>query len=119
MKCFETFKKDLDRSRTNKSDSAKPEFNIIKEIALLEECKDIRDELNILESILGDQKACLNKLLDVVAGRQPKDKDSVEKDPVLNYYRERSDVNMRIEKVKKMDTDTTTTYASVRALNPI
>ncbi|CAG8971164.1 hypothetical protein HYALB_00010139 [Hymenoscyphus albidus] len=119
VKCFETFKADLDKSRRSynaDNDIIKPELDIIKEITLLEEVKDIRDELNILRSILGEQKSLLNRLLDLVAGRQVGDKKAVETDPVLNYYSERSDINMRIKKVKKMDADAATTYASINHL---
>lgn len=114
VKCFETFKTDLRMiGSDNKPDKETVQLNIVKEIALLEEVKDIRDELNILRSIFEDQRALLGKLLNLVAKPQPGGGKSADTDPILHYYQERSDIDLRIEKVEKMDIDATKTYNSV------
>lgn len=84
----------------------------MREITLLEEIKDIRDELNILRSIFEDQRALLNKLLNLIVVPHPA-AEGTKNDPVVHYYRERSDMDLRIEKAKKMDLDAGKTYDSV------
>jgi Mg2+ and Co2+ transporter CorA len=79
----------------------------------LEEVKDIRDELNILQSICEDQKDLLQKLSGLIAKPQGAAQQEIEKDPILNYYKERSDIDLRIDKIRKLQTDATTTYDSV------
>jgi hypothetical protein len=114
VKCFETFKTDLRSNGSNDTSEDSVEFDILKEIKLLEEVKDIRDELNIVKSIFEEQKALLTKLLTVITDPKLGGSGTVQSDPVLNYYQERSDINLRIEKVKKMEVDITTTYDAVR-----
>jgi hypothetical protein len=79
----------------------------------LEEIKDIRDELNILKSIFEEQKSLLEKLSALIAGSEPLGTHIPIKDPVLNYYQEQSNIEMKIEKVQKMDRDARTVYDSV------
>lgn len=107
MALFEAFKVDL-----TKTASSSGQLNIEKEIRLLEEVKDIRDELNILRTIFEDQKALLNKLASLIEGPNPQGEHTTT-DPVVNYYQERCDIDLRIEKVKKMDKDAEKTYQSV------
>jgi hypothetical protein len=88
----------------------------LDEIELLEETKDIRDELNILRSIFEEQKDLLQKLFSFIAGSESAPSTgqlSPEKDPVLNYYQERSKIDSKIEKIHKMDKDAKTVYDSV------
>jgi hypothetical protein len=82
----------------------------------LEEVKDIRDELNILQSICEDQKDLLQKLSGLIARPRGAAQQEIEKDPILNYYKERSDIDLRIDKIRKLQTDATTTYDSVSHL---
>jgi len=89
------------------------ELDLQNEITLLEEVKDIRDELNILQSICEDQKDLLQKLSGLIARPRGAAQQGIEKDPILNYYKERSDIDLRIDKIRKLQTDATTTYDSV------
>jgi hypothetical protein len=91
VKCFETFKTDLARSGRSTNDDKTAKLDIQKEITLLEEVKDIRDELNILKSIFEDQRALLGKLFSLVAGPHSAGENTTENDPILNYYQERSE----------------------------
>lgn len=88
-------------------------MDLENEITLLEEVKDIRDELNILKSIFEDQKDVLEKLFNLVAGPRLPKEQATDENPILNYYQQRSDIDLRIEKIQKMQMDTTTTYDSV------
>lgn len=88
-------------------------MDLKNEITLLEEVKDIRDELNILKSIFEDQKDVLEKLFNLVAGLRLSKEQATDKNPIINYYRQRSDIDLRIEKIQKVQMDTTTTYDSV------
>lgn len=81
---------------------------------MLEEVKDIRDELNILNSICQEQKDLLQRLFGLIARPRPAaEQIEIAKDPVLNYYQERSDIHLRIERIRKMQMDATTTYDAV------
>lgn len=89
------------------------EVDIQKEIMLLEEIKDIRDELNILKSIFEDQRNLLNKLFTLVRASHLEGREATQTDIIVDYYQERSDINLRLEKVHKMEMDAKITYDSV------
>lgn len=55
----------------------------------------------------------LEKLFNLVAGPRLSKEEAADKNPILNYYQQRSDIDLRIEKIQKMQMDTTTTYDSV------
>lgn len=108
VKCFEAFKKEIHQSHKAYDENGTSDvhgINLQGEIDLLEQVKDIRDELNILKSICEDQKNLVQKLFSLIA-----------KDPVLNYYHQRSDIQLRIERIEKMDMDARITYDAVRHL---
>ncbi len=48
--------------------AARPEINIGKEIELLTEIEDIKDELGILQMVLEDQRDILRSVNDVLGG---------------------------------------------------
>ncbi|KAG9239188.1 hypothetical protein BJ875DRAFT_449161 [Amylocarpus encephaloides] len=114
VNCFETFKASL--SNPDKPVKPEKENGILREIVVLEEIKDIRDELNILRSILDDQRGLLRKLWNVIVPPQPTGARTTKNDPVLHYYQERSDIDLRIEKVEKMEIDAKNTYDSINHL---
>src|ERR1700761_1252943 len=103
VKCFEAFKREGDRSEEDGhiNTGSTQELDIREEIKLLEEVKDISDELNILQSICEDQKDLLQKLFNLVAKPHPDSEGyRVIKEPVLNYYQDRSNIQLRIETIK-------------------
>ncbi|KAL1967139.1 hypothetical protein VTN77DRAFT_3430 [Rasamsonia byssochlamydoides] len=120
VKCFEAFKKEVHQSNKvndENGNSAVQGLNLQSEIDLLEEVKDIRDELNILKSICEDQKDLLQKLFSLVAKAAPDaEREAIAKDPVLNYYHHRSDIQLRIERLEKMDMDARITYDALNHL---
>lgn len=122
VKCFDAFKRELASrdSRDGKGSSissSSQELDLHKEIQLLEEVKDIRDELNILNSICQEQKDLLQRLFGLIARPRPAaEQIEIAKDPVLNYYQERSDIHLRIERIRKMQMDATTTYDALNHL---
>lgn len=117
VRCFEMFKREIskheDPHERDDPSSHFHELDLQKDIQLLEEVKDIRDELNILHSILEDQEALLERLSTLISQPDTMVEQKIEKDPVLNYYRERSDIKLRVEKVRKLQMDAGTAYNSV------
>lgn len=108
---MEDFQKEVSKleaikSQGNESDNT--EVDIQKEIMLLEEIKDIRDELNILKSIFEDQRNLLKKLFTLV-----RTSTTAQTRVMVDYYQERSDIDLRLEKVNKMEMDAKITYDSV------
>lgn len=80
--------------------------DISGEIAVLKEIKDIRDELNILNRILEEQKSIADKLFNPL--------NKLRMNPgVQEYYAETSGLERRIQDVKKMDRDAERTYLHV------
>ncbi|KAL1986929.1 hypothetical protein VTN96DRAFT_5346 [Rasamsonia emersonii] len=120
VKCFETFKKEIHQSykvHDENGNSAVQGLNLQGEIDFLEEVKDIRDELNIIKSICEDQKNLMQKLFSLVAKVAPgAEREAIAKDPVLNYYHQRSDIQLRIERIEKMDMDALITYDALNHL---
>ncbi|KAG4442795.1 hypothetical protein IFR05_001741 [Cadophora sp. M221] len=121
---FETFQREIYEARRDKkskadgdkSKSSIHELDLGKEIKLLEEVKDIRDELNILKSIFEDQSSLLQKLFGLVAGYSPPGgRKGGDQDPIVSFYRQRSDINLRIERVEKMQRDINAIYDSKNA----
>ncbi|KAF2196646.1 ankyrin [Delitschia confertaspora ATCC 74209] len=107
VKCFQTFEREvntLTESAGNSLSSPK------KEIELLKQVKDIRDELNIIMSICEDQKHWLEKLFGLItngdtAGRGARDD-----------FKGRTDLYLRMEKIKKMQVDAKIIYDSLNHL---
>lgn len=76
--------------------------------------KDIRDELNILKSIFEDQSSLLQKLFGLIAGYSPPGgRKGGDQDPIVSFYRQRSDIDLRIERAEKMQRDINAIYDSV------
>jgi hypothetical protein len=124
VKCFEKFRTGIRKTgasgkRDDSSDASGGELDLQSEINLLEEIKDIRDELNILQSICEVQKSLMQKLFSLIARpsliAKPNrlQEQEIARDPVLNYYHERSNIDLRLEKINKMQTDSIITYDSV------
>ncbi|KAJ5774183.1 hypothetical protein N7457_009079 [Penicillium paradoxum] len=81
-------------------------LSLDRDIELLEEIKDIRDELNILERILDDQKDLTQKLFSLVGKTNLEALGTaILKDRVLQYYHQRAGVGLRLDKIMKMDED--------------
>jgi hypothetical protein len=55
----------------------------------------------------------LQKLFNLVAGPRAAGEQATDKSPILNYYYQRSDIDLRIEKITKMQKDANTTYDAV------
>lgn len=58
----------------------------------------------------------MQKLFSLIAKPNPRQVDleqEIAMDPVLNFYRQRSDIDLRLEKINKMQLDSSTTYDSV------
>jgi hypothetical protein len=69
-----------------------------------------------LQSICEDQKDLMQKMFSLIAKPSPRQVDQEQEiamDPVLNFYRQRSDINLRLEKINKMQLDSSATYDSV------
>ncbi|RDL39424.1 uncharacterized protein BP5553_03764 [Venustampulla echinocandica] len=120
VRCFEVFKREIskheDPHEMDDTSSHSHGLDLQKDIKLLEEIKDIRDELNILHSILEDQEDLLQRLSTLISQPDTVAEQKIEKDPVLNYYRERSDIKLRIEKIRKLQMDAGTAYNSLNHL---
>ncbi|KIW80447.1 hypothetical protein Z517_07063 [Fonsecaea pedrosoi CBS 271.37] len=119
---FEDFKRGIaarhKNTQTNHdSHSSNLELRLEKEIALLEEIKDIRDELNILRSICTDQDVVLKTLSKLATRRKySKAKGVVANDHILDYYRQRSNIETRIARIEKMQRDIRTAYDAMNHL---
>ncbi|OAL23957.1 hypothetical protein AYO20_10807 [Fonsecaea nubica] len=119
---FEDFRRSIAARHKNTQtnhDSHSPnlELRLEKEIALLEEIKDIRDELNILRSICTDQDVVLKTLSKLATrGKDSKAKGVVANDRILDYYRQRSNIDTRIARIKKMQQDVRTAYDAMNHL---
>ncbi|KAH6694848.1 hypothetical protein BKA61DRAFT_256314 [Leptodontidium sp. MPI-SDFR-AT-0119] len=122
---FETFQREIYEARRDKkskadgdkSKSSVHELDLGKEIKLLEEVKDIRDELNILKSIFEDQSSLLQKLFGLIAGYSPPGgRKGGDQDPIVSFYRQRSDIDLRIERAEKMQRDINAIYDSINHL---
>jgi hypothetical protein len=95
------------------NDASNEALGLESEINLLEEIKDIRDELSILQSICDVQKNLMQKLFSLIAKPNRFQEQEIARDPVFNYYQERSNIDSRLEKISKMQADSTITYDSV------
>jgi hypothetical protein len=118
VKCFEKFrtgirKTDASGEADDSSDASNGALDLESEINLLEKIKDIRDELNILQSICDVQKSLMQKLFSLIAKPNRFQEQEIARDPLLNYYQERSNIDLRLEKINKMQTDSIITYDSV------
>lgn len=92
---------------------------MLDEINLLVEIKDIRDELNIIKILLGDQRDVTSSLFNLVSGAdQNVASRGVVQDEFVTYYEELSSLDISTRGVNKMIEDATTTYDAVRSLRP-
>ncbi|OAP61529.1 hypothetical protein AYL99_03732 [Fonsecaea erecta] len=118
---FEDFRLDIaarhNNTQTNRdSHSSNLELRLDNEIELLEEIKDIRDELNILRSICADQDDVLKKLFQLATVHDSEGKRDDTNDRILNYYRQRSNIDTRIARINKMQRDIGTAYDAMNHL---
>lgn len=81
--------------------------DITGEIEVLKEIKDIRDEVNILQTLLGEQKSVTDKLFGHKNGL-PLNRST------QDYYFKQSGLENRIRVVDKMDRDAETIFKHVR-----
>ncbi|KAJ6020750.1 hypothetical protein N7540_006254 [Penicillium herquei] len=87
------------------------------DIELLEEIKDIRDELNILERILDDQDDLTQKLFNLFDIEKHEGASSRNlQDQVLQYYQQRAGIGLRLDRIKKMDEDAKISYDAITIL---
>ncbi|KAH0848082.1 hypothetical protein FOPE_01699 [Fonsecaea pedrosoi] len=121
VRYFEDFKRGIaarhkNTQTTHDSHSPSSELRLDKEIALLEEIKDIRDELNILRSICTDQDAVLKTLSKLATGGDDSEGKTVANDLTLDYYRQRSNIDTRIARIDKMQRDILMAYDAMNHL---
>ncbi|OQE40889.1 hypothetical protein PENCOP_c005G04768 [Penicillium coprophilum] len=107
----------LFNSFKNRLGSDVRDLKLEDDIELLEEIKDIRDELNILERILDDQADLTQKLFNLfdVEKREGTITNSLQ-DQVLQYYQQRAGVELRLDRIKKMDEDAKISYDAINFL---
>jgi hypothetical protein len=96
------------------SSSSKLALDLLEEIKLLQDIKEIKDELNILQNIFENQKEALDNLFGLILrdGSTAKDEE-IAKNPILNHYRERSKIDIRLERIHNMQGDASNTYDAV------
>ncbi|KAH8810868.1 hypothetical protein F5884DRAFT_261802 [Xylogone sp. PMI_703] len=111
VKRAEDFKKQLSRR-----DEGIHGLGLQEEIELLEEIKDIRDELSILQNICEEQQNILQKLFNLISRPPSETSQHIERDSVLSYYKGQSGIDLRIERIRKLQTDATTAYDSINHL---
>ncbi|KAL9119474.1 MAG: hypothetical protein Q9187_003971 [Circinaria calcarea] len=83
-------------------------LNILDEIEMLEELRDIRDELNILHKVLRDQKSVVDRAFSKTGLNLNQEARS--------YYLERTGLASRIAEVAKMEEDARVTYEQLNHL---
>ena len=114
MQLFDQFKKAIDQTnekgkneRISDREQDNPHHSITEETYLLREFKDIRDELNIIRSVLADQKDTLGELFEKTPenGRLTED--------FIKYCQALSGLEPRIKEIEKLDTDAIRTYEAV------
>ncbi|KAL9119608.1 MAG: hypothetical protein Q9187_003841 [Circinaria calcarea] len=95
--------------KPTKPETSTEGLNILREIIMLKNIRDIRDELNILRKILEEQKYVIEKAFGEQGGLE------LTKE-ARTYYLERSGIYSRIDAVDKMKEDAATTYEQLKAL---
>ncbi|KAJ5735283.1 uncharacterized protein N7483_000408 [Penicillium malachiteum] len=91
------------------------DLDLDDDIELLEEIKDIRDKLNILERILDDKEDLTQNLFKLFDIEKQEDGTTTKtlQDQVLQYYQQRAGVGLRLDRIKKMDEDAKISYDAV------
>ncbi|KAI9044309.1 uncharacterized protein KD926_001540 [Aspergillus affinis] len=109
VKLFNSFKSGLGVDGTY--------LSLEQDIELLEEIKDIRDELNILERIFDEQKDLTQKLFSLASNTNLEDlSTAIRNDQALQYYHQRADVGLRLDRIRKMDEDAKISYDATNYL---
>lgn len=120
--CFNTFARDLKRLQAaNLSSQNDAEFDSLfdlsRETELLTEVKDIRDELNILHTMLKDQLTVLEDMEKIIGKIRSVDPDQMKNDrQIAEQYRV---CKNHIQRVETMDVVAERTYHAVGSSLPI
>jgi hypothetical protein len=112
---FDNFKKEMDAYISNPQ-IAKQTSNILKEIILLEEIKDILDELNIIKIVLDEQADLFQQLADLVIGTGAHLPGTSAEKKFVTYYREQSGIDGSTREVDRMIANAKSTYESINHL---
>ena len=113
---FEKFKDEIEKHKKN-PEITDQTSDIAPEINLLEEIKDVLDELNIIKIVLDKQADLFQQLTDLVmgTGAYRLAETSAEKGFVA-YYRELSGIDDSTREVERMIENAKATYVSINHL---
>lgn len=128
VQLFEDFEQSIkcrDYSETGNPGKEKTQ-DISKEMEVLREIKDIQDELNIIRIVLEKQDKVSNEafdLIDVPDSERALDRDEddysrekLSRAKVVDYYRKRTELDLRIREIHTMIDDANKVYKNVRFL---
>lgn len=105
---IETAKENTEKKKGSAPDNTKNLYHsIASEVEVLNEIKDIRDELNIIRRVMEDQDSIWKRLSALYV-----DADWM-KSHLFNYYEDRNGLEDRIREVSRMDAEAYRTYVSV------